>query len=185
MTYLYNANIKFDKVLFQREYFSLLENEKGYSDHTGGVDWWRVIRHQDMTSELCSRFAEKIKDAFNIEGRVDSRFYRLVAENELPWHQDRGTQCSFNFVLSGDSACKFKATEDDDFQHRFLYSQSLFNTQAWHSVEASDTDRILYKVSIFDETFNSVKKKVENFRVRNGITDEIDLDKEYELDPSL
>lgn len=184
MTYLYDANIKFDKVLFQREYFSLLKNEKGYSDYTGEVDWWRVIRHEDMTSEIANAFVKKIKKTFNIEGRVDGRFYRLVAENKLPWHRDRGTQCSFNFVLSGDSDCLFGETKDPEVHERFTYSQSLFNTQAWHSVEPSDIDRILFKVSIFDEPFNVVKDKIIYFRRRYNITDEIDLDKDYALDLS-
>lgn len=182
MKFLFNANIKFDSSLFQKEYNDLLENEKGYSDKTGAVDWWRVIRHKDMTSNLVHDFTLKIKDVFKLPGKVDGRFYRLVAGHKLPWHQDRGTQCSFNFVLNGTAPCCFK--DEYDNEYKFFYKQSLFNTQEWHSVEPSETDRILFKVSIFDTAYLDVVRKVLDFRTRYNLKTEIDLDKNYEQNPS-
>ena len=182
MKFLFNANIKFDRSLFQKEYDSLFVNEKGYSDKTGAVDWWRVIRHDDMTSKVVHNFTHKVKDAFELPGKVDGRFYRLVAGHKLPWHQDRGTQCSFNFVINGSAPCWFK--DEYDNEYRFTYEQSLFNTQAWHSVEASDTDRLLFKVSIFDIEYLDVVRKVLEFRTKRNLRTEIDLDKNYEQSPS-
>ena len=158
MKFLFNANIKFNKGLFQKEYDSLFVNEKGYSDKTGAVDWWRVIRKDDMTSKVVHDFAHKIKDAFELPGKVDGRFYRLVAGHKLPWHQDRGTQCSFNFVISGTAPCWFK--DECDNEYRFTYEQSLFNTQAWHSVEASDFDRLLFKVSYLKASCSAISTSV-------------------------
>lgn len=154
--HLLDLNIDIDRLLLEYEY--MCNKEKTYSDHTGSADYWKVIRHKDMTSEYCKKFAKNIKEKYNISGKVDARFYRLLANQTLPWHIDRGTECSINIVLS-DSAAPIMYKINDKI-YEYEYTVALINTQLEHSVINGSEDRILFKISIFDEDYNAVRKKI-------------------------
>ena len=145
-----------DRLLLEYEY--ILPNEKFYGDNRGSSLYWKVIRHEDMTSKYCKDLAESIKNKYNIAGRVDSRFYRLLANELLPFHTDRGTQCSVNVILSDQPApISFRIQNKISNYH---YKVALINTQLEHSVQNGSEDRILFKISIFDENFDSVAAKI-------------------------
>lgn len=82
--------------------------------------------------------------------RCKPRFYDQKADFELPYHKDRGTECSINFVLSDEpDPISF-------FDGEVIYTVGLLNTQVEHAVFATK-QRYLFKLSFFDNTFDEVK----------------------------
>lgn len=157
---IYDGLKKFPKDQLLEEYHFIKENEQDYSDSITpeGVPYWKVIRNEDMTSEFAKKVANYFKATYGIAGRVDGRFYRLLANSTLPYHTDRSTECSVNMILSGESApVKFRQNGEEA---EYNYELALLNTQVEHSVVNGDTDRILFKISIFDETFEDVAAKI-------------------------
>ncbi len=78
------------------------------------------------------------------------RFYRQNRGFNLRFHKDRDTQCSINFVLSG--------KEDEVSFEKFSmpYSIALLNTSEYHAVTDLKSDRVLFKISIFDLSYQEV-----------------------------
>jgi hypothetical protein len=94
--------------------------------------------------------SESIQNYFNL---IDCRprFFIQNAGCDLPYHTDRGTLCSFNFILS----------EDPDpilfYNKKFFYKNALINTSMMHAVIQTKRKRILFKLSVFDKSFNEIK----------------------------
>lgn len=144
------TNLNFDYDLFLNEYLRLQSNERDYSRNGGSVDYWRVIRHKDLKSDIVKNYCNTFKEEYNLPGKVDGRFYRLKANHTLPWHIDSGTMCSVNFVLSEEAApVKFESGV-------YYYKQALLNTSIKHCVENGNKDRLLFKISIFEKSFEDV-----------------------------
>jgi hypothetical protein len=95
---------------------------------------------------------EKIMSDFGIDGRP--RFYWTEPNSVIPKHVDNGTQCSLNFILSDDPA------PITFFGKDYFYTQVLLNTTLPHSVTNGATERILLKISIFDETYEELSARI-------------------------
>lgn len=68
----------------------------------------------------------------------------------IPWHRDRGTLCAVNILLQGEG-------DPINFRHGAEhYHTALINTQAEHALLNVMTERVLFKVSISDRTFDQV-----------------------------
>ena len=120
---------------------------EAYSDHRGTLDCWSVAREIefDYATELCETFDIKAKP----------RFYSLKANSVLPMHKDHGTQCSINVLMNSTNPAPV------DFEdNTYSYKCCLLNVQNTHGVTTGDEDRILFKLSIFDEDFESVAEKI-------------------------
>ena len=157
---IYDTIKDYPKQQLLEEYNLLKGNEKDYADSITptGVPYWKVIRGDDMTSEFAAKVANYFKNTYKIEGKVDGRFYRLLANATLPYHTDRSTQCSVNMILSeGQAPVKFKV---DGIETEYLYNIALLNTQVEHSVQNGEEDRIIFKISVFDESYDSVAAKI-------------------------
>ena len=153
---LKQTNIDFDYSLFLEEYEKIREHEVDYGRQGKSVDFWRVIRLQDLNSELVKTYVEDFKLKYKIPGKVDGRFYRLKANTTLPMHIDSGTKCSINFLLNDDGApVIFESGE-------YIYKQALLNTSIMHGVVNGDKDRIIFKISIFESTYDEVKHKLKD-----------------------
>lgn len=105
-------------------------------------------------SHIESGYGKAIADIFREELQLEirPRFYILEAGTTLPMHVDRGTQCSFNIIADGTSPITFEEGE-------FYYKQALLNTQVMHGVFNTIDDRVLYKLSVFDATFEETKRR--------------------------
>ena len=95
-----------------------------------------------------NQFAQQIIDDFGIGGKP--RFYFLKPNSILPEHTDNGTTCSINFVLSNQLAPV--TVEGTDY----IYKQALLNTSLRHSVTNGPIERILLKISIFNEPYEKL-----------------------------
>ena len=76
------------------------------------------------------------------------------ANTTLDQHTDHGTLCSLNFILNNNTApINFDGTT-------IHYKNALIDTTKLHGVDNNNCDRLLFKMSIFDETFEQVKNKL-------------------------
>ena len=128
-------------------------NSEGYTDkrYAGRVaEYWRVTRlkSHEYGDSICKRLG--------IVGKP--RFYLLEKDTVLKQHVDLGTQCSINFLLSdGDGApVKFGETGNE-----YAYRTALLNTSLQHGVDNVSTDRILFKISFMENSFEDVKQRIE------------------------
>lgn len=133
----------------------LLEYEKSivdavfYEDYkTPPLDYWKVVR------EIEFPFIEELKQMFNIDGRA--RFYNLSANSSIPMHIDRETLCSINIILDAEKPAPVKYGSGN----KYFYKVALLNTSVMHAVDNNDEERFLFKFSIFDEDFETVKMKI-------------------------
>ena len=122
-------------------------NAKGYGDPRTNytLDYWLISRY---TSE----YIEKIMDDFEIIGKP--RFYWLKENSHLIEHVDHNTTCSLNFILSSNAApVTFQGVD-------YFYKNALLNTQVPHSVTNGPEERIILKISMFKETFESISSRI-------------------------
>ena len=143
--YIFDYNFDMHKLNENMQAFK--HKFEAYSDHRGTLDWWSVAREIefDYATDLCKTFDIKAKP----------RFYLLKANSVLPMHKDHGTQCSINVLMNSTNPAPV------DFEdNTYSYKCCLLNVQNTHGVTTSDEDRILFKLSIFDEDFESVAEKI-------------------------
>tara|TARA_R110000796_G_scaffold211562_1_gene327710 strand:+ start:464 stop:793 length:330 start_codon:yes stop_codon:yes gene_type:complete len=98
---------------------------------------------------------------FMLPGRVDGRFYTskpfVIAHAHVDGKQgSERTQCSLNFILNDNTAGI--TFHDKGKETLYTYRQALLDVSQVHSVKNNDTDRILFKISIFHVCFDEVKE---------------------------
>lgn len=109
------------------------------------LDTWLILKHTDD-------YIEKIMDDFGVVG--SPRFYWQEPNSVLPMHVDNNTTCSINFVLTDNPAPV--TVEDVDY----VYEQAVLDTTRLHGVNTNDEERILLKISIFDESYEDLVKRI-------------------------
>ena len=78
------------------------------------------------------------------------RFYIQDPGVDIGFHIDRQTLCSFNFLLSDDpDPISFRSGT-------MFYASALLNTTVEHAVLATKNRRVLFKISVFDKSFEEV-----------------------------
>ena len=145
---IYSFDYPFDIELLKL-YFDAQQFE-GYTDkrYNQTLETWRIARTEmfPYAIELC--------DIFNIKNG-NPRFYVLEKNAILPMHTDLNTTCSLNIVLSDDLApVKF---EDKSYTYR----SCILNTTKMHGVDNGNSSRKLFKISVFDQSFEEMCKNVE------------------------
>ena len=106
---------------------------------------FKIIKHD-------FEYAKELSKIFNVESRP--RFYTLDANTILNQHTDFGTLCSLNFILSDIPAPIIFGDTN------ITYNYALLDTTKLHGVVNNDKDRLVFKMSIFNETFDEVKNKL-------------------------
>lgn len=91
------------------------------------------------------------------------RFYWLEKNFHLPEHVDNGTQCSINFILSDNYAPVTIRGVD------YFYKSALLNTSIPHGVKNQEHDRVLFKLSIFDHTFDETARILSERGLTNDV----------------
>ncbi len=108
-------------------------------------DYWLI-------SHRTSEYIQQIIQDFGVKGKP--RFYWLEPFAVIPPHVDNGTTCSLNFLLSDNSAAI--TIEDKEY----FYESILLDTTRMHSVVNNETERLLFKISVFDESYEDVAKRI-------------------------
>lgn len=106
---------------------------------------WKIYK-----TDTCE-YGQEILKKLQLKG--NPRFYILLANTTLDPHVDLGTQCSVNFLINEKNAPITIEGKD------YWYKNALINTSRIHSVNNNtNTDRYIFKISIFDQTFDQVCK---------------------------
>lgn len=103
-------------------------------------------------SHFTSEYIQQIINDFGIKGKP--RFYWLKPFAVIPEHTDNGTKCSLNFLLTDNPAAITINKKD------YYYESILLDTTQPHSVVNNETERLLFKISIFDEDYASVAARI-------------------------
>ena len=145
---LIEIDIKFDKERLLQEALDL----DGYTTFINPkdkkpVEGWYIKVITDGYGLVVSNY---LRDYFNIS-LCKPRFYIQQPGVTLPFHKDRGTLCSFNFLLSENPEPILFRDET------ILYKHCLLNTAVEHSVVNSNEKRILFKAGVFNKTFDEIK----------------------------
>jgi hypothetical protein len=139
---------QFDIAKLKEEFKNFQNKLETYKDPRYNVPNFKVARG------ITFPYADELCNLFNITARP--RFYTVDPNSELGQHIDHGTTCSINILLSDNSApVNFEGKE-------YTYKQCLLNTQKMHGVINGADERVLFKLSIFDEDFETVAKKIEH-----------------------
>jgi len=88
---------------------------------------------------------------------VKPRYYVQAKNSSVPFHKDQNTECSINIILSNHAGpiCFEDIGEVE-------YRCALLNTTQRHSVPEFDSERLLLKYSIFDKTYQDVRKMMQH-----------------------
>ena len=149
MTSIYKFNFDVNEDILMLEYDRVKHLAEDYTDPRGQVENWKMIK--------CNfHYAKYLIKRFML-GEVRPRFYFLPKGVEIPEHIDNNTKCSINFLINSKNPAPVTIEGVD-----YYYKTCLLNTQKMHSVKNNTEDRLLFKLSIFDDDFETVKEKIIN-----------------------
>jgi len=137
-----------DKALLLKEADKAKISAAGYTDSRYPnlrLDNWLIGRYN-------SQDIQKIINDFDVEGRP--RFYWLKPYAVIPTHVDNETKCSINIILTDEAAPVTINNKD------YNYNTALLNTTLPHSVKNNQHERIMLKISIFNETFEELAARI-------------------------
>ena len=146
-----HLNYQIDRLKLLAESQAVKSKAVGYRDSRYPdlkMDDWLVGHH-------ASAYADQIMKDFGITGKP--RFYWLQPYAVIPEHVDNGTLCGLNFILT-DHASPITFGDKD-----YYYESILLDTTKPHSVKNNEHERIMFKISIFDETFEQVSNKIKKY----------------------
>ncbi len=138
----------FDLDLLYKNMIQFESKFKIYNEEWLTLESWKIARGFQFD------YSDKLMEIFNIKAKP--RFYIQEANSQLPMHKDVGTLCSINILLNKTK----QAPVIFDDGNEYIYNSCLLNTQNKHTVATTDTDRLLFKLSIMEEDFESVTKKI-------------------------
>jgi hypothetical protein len=146
-----HLNYKVDKHRLLLEAEQAKDRAVGYTDSRYPdikIDDWLVGHHS-------SEYVDQIMKDFGVVGKP--RFYWLQPHAVIPEHVDNGTLCGLNFILT-DQASPITFGNKD-----YYYESILVDTTLPHSVKNNEHERIMLKISIFNETFEQVAEKIKKY----------------------
>lgn len=148
-----HLNYKIDKEQLLLEASKIKHKAVGYTDSRYPdlkMDDWLVGLHS-------SEYVNEIMKDFDIRGKP--RFYWLQPYAVIPEHVDNGTLCGLNFILT-EHASPITFGDKD-----YYYESILVDTTIPHRVKNNEHERIMLKISVFNETFKEVAEKIKKYLV--------------------
>ncbi len=146
-----HLNYKIDKQKLLDEASKIKSSATGYTDSRYPdlkMDDWLVGHH---TSE----YIDQVMKDFGIVGKP--RFYWLQPYATIPEHVDNGTLCGLNFILTNEASPIMFGDQE------YHYEAILVDTTKPHSVKNNQHERIMFKISIFNESFEQVAEKIKKY----------------------
>lgn len=166
--YLYNINLSYDKTKLLEEINNITFNpfndlgpeQKGISKIPKG-HWFdnpptwlqgHVIESYPEINKVQTQISNllKCKD-------IRPRYYKQQINTAVPMHQDKGTLCAINILLSD----TYGPIEFEDLGE-IHYDCAILNLQKKHAVPAFSKERVLLKYSIFDVPY---REALANYRL--------------------
>jgi len=105
-----------------------------------------------LIAPYTDHYIEQIQKDLQVQGKP--RFYFAAANYIVPRHIDNGTLCAINFILSDTAA---PVTYDGENYH---YTQAVLDTSRTHSVVNGAVERILFKISLLNESYESLVNRI-------------------------
>lgn len=88
--------------------------------------------------------------ALDIKAKYNMKFVYIAPNTTIGWHKDWGTKCAYNWVINGNTAAiRYR-------DRPYSYKSAIINTQEEHMVRNNDKERILFKISIFDKSYEEI-----------------------------
>lgn len=146
--FLTNIEVEFDRDRLLSQSLEIEEYET-FTDPLNGnkITNWQIKK---ITNGYGYEIAESFKKQFGLKD-CRPRFYIQAPHSVIPFHVDRGTLCSLNILLSEDlTPITFKSGN-------VYYKSALLNTQELHAVRTGTERRVLYKISVFDKTYQELR----------------------------
>ena len=152
---LYEIDYDYDRKLLYRECTDGEGYEPFIDPKTGTpIEKWLIKRDVTGYGRMITEEFEKRLDV-----SIKPRFYIQETGFTLPYHRDRSTTCAINFILS---------TPRDPITFRqgyntfhFKYKTAIVDVTQEHMVTAMTSDRYLFKLSIFDKSYEEILEKYE------------------------
>lgn len=146
--FLTNIEVEFDRDKLIAQALETDEYETFIDPLNGNpITNWQIKK---ITHGYGLQIAEKFKIQFALKD-CRPRFYIQEPHSVIPFHVDRGTLCSLNILLSENLAPITFRTGD------VYYKSALLNTQELHAVRTGSERRLLYKISVFDKTYQELR----------------------------
>lgn len=146
-------NYPFDKTILLKEAEQARLSAKAFNEKRGTEN--RTPQENFKIAYWSSPYILKIIEDLGVNGKP--RFYFQEPNTSLDMHKDINTLCAVNILLNDNpSPITF-------INGSYFYEQALINTQVPHTVYNGPNERILFKISIFDQSFEEVSKKI-NFK---------------------
>lgn len=152
--YIYGFDFNFNKELLLNEFQKISNNLEGFIDNGLPVK----IKKLQIIEDFHFDYVDYLNKLFDIKS--EAKFYVLKENEEFDLHVDTLPQCSINILLSGNPAPVFIGDKN------YLYQNCVLNVKKPHGVFNNTENRILFKLSIFDYSFEEVKNKV-HYAVQN------------------
>ena len=152
---LYDIDYEYDKKMLLREARDRDGYEPFVDPKTGTViQKWLIKRDVTGYGKMITEEFEKRLDV-----SIKPRFYIQEKGFTLPFHQDRGTTCAINLVLSS-VADPITFRQGFNTFH-FKYKTAIVDVTQEHMVTAMTSDRYLFKLSIFDKSYEEILENYE------------------------
>jgi hypothetical protein len=137
---------------WEQSYIMKYKGADSELDRVEGLNHWQ----QNMQVDKNDKYIKRILEDFELlPNSAMPKFHWLAPNSVLETHVDERTKCSLNFLLSPDLA---PVTFDD--KHSFNYNQALLNTKAPHGVKNGPHERLLFRISYHDETYEELSNRI-------------------------
>lgn len=131
-------------------------------------DWWMrqdtwqssINASNDMLNDMpeTARILTLFKGVLETDN-IEANFFTQQEGTEVKTHVDVGTPCAINFIISGAAT---PIIFEEGGTH--YYQNALLDVSKRHSVPKQvDTERLLFKLRILDQTFEEAQKKIIKF----------------------
>ena len=105
-----------------------------------------------------SRILNLFRDVLETDN-IEANFFTQQKDTEVKTHVDVGTPCAINFIIRGDVT---PIVFEEGRPH--YYNNALLDVSKRHSVPRQlETERLVFKLRILDQSFEEAQKKIINF----------------------
>ena len=141
----------FNLKILEAKYEEIQDQFKTYEDPRGKHTGFNLKRVQDDFP-----YAQELCDKIKIQCRP--RYYTLDPGTLLVPHVDYGTACSINVLLYDKDPAAINVEGSE-----YLYKACVLNVQKEHSVQNGSIKRILFKLTIMDQSYEEVCRLVKRY----------------------
>ena len=148
--FIYGFDYEFDRSLLLGEFQKLTGDLTEFTDTglPGKISKLKIL--EDFHFD----YLDYLNNLFDIKS--EAKFYVVKSGEDFDLHVDSLPLCSINVLLSGNPAPVYIGGKN------YFYKNCVLNVKKPHGVFNNTEDRILFKLSIFDYSFEEVKEKVKN-----------------------